>query len=74
MRLPGLDGISAMKQFRAQLGAIPVIVITAYGELATAVEAVRNGAFEYLAKPFDLRVAQRAIERAWRSAAHLCSP
>ena len=36
--------------------------MTAYGELATAVAAVRNGAFDYLAKPFDLAVAQRAIE------------
>jgi two-component system nitrogen regulation response regulator GlnG len=64
VRLPGLDGISAMGQFREQLGAVPVIVITAYGELSTAVEAVRNGAFEYLVKPFDLQLAQRAIQRA----------
>ena len=43
---------------------MPIVVMTAYGELATAVAAVRNGAFDYLTKPFDLAVAQRAIERA----------
>ncbi len=64
VRLPGMDGLSAMSHFREICGDVPVIIITAYGDLATAVEAVRNGAFEYLVKPFDLSVAQRAIERA----------
>ncbi|MEN6457828.1 MAG: sigma-54 dependent transcriptional regulator [Thermoguttaceae bacterium] len=64
VRLPGMDGLSAIQQFRELCGNVSVIVITAYGDLATAVEAVRNGAFEYLVKPFDLGVAQRAIQRA----------
>ena len=64
VRLPGMDGLSAMRHFREQCGPVPVIIITAYGDLATAVEAVRNGAFEYLVKPFELNVAQRAIARA----------
>jgi two-component system nitrogen regulation response regulator GlnG len=64
VRLPGLDGLSAMRRFHQHRGALPVIVMTAYGDLATAVEAVRGGAFEYLVKPFELSVAQRAIERA----------
>ena len=38
--------------------------MTAYGELTTAVEAVRNGAFDYLTKPFDAKVARRVLERA----------
>jgi two-component system, NtrC family, nitrogen regulation response regulator GlnG len=67
VRLPGLDGLSAMRRFRELCGPVPVIIITAYGDLATAVEAVRNGAFEYLVKPFDLGVAQRAIERAMKA-------
>ena len=47
------------------------MIITAYGDLATAVESVRRGAFEYLVKPFDLSLAQHVIERAlrWRSEA-----
>ncbi len=67
VRLPGMDGLSAMREFHALLGPVPVIVITAYGELQTAVEAIRGGAFDYLTKPFDLAVAQRAIQRALES-------
>ena len=64
VRLPGMSGIAAMQHFHQTLGPLPIIIITAFGDLATAVEAVRHGAFEYLLKPFDLAVAQRAIERA----------
>ena len=64
VRLPGMDGLSAMQHFRSLLGPVPIIVITAFGELTTAVTAVRNGAFDYLLKPFDLNVAERTIERA----------
>ncbi len=74
VRLPGMDGLSAMRQFREQCGPVPVIIITAYGDLATAVEAVRNGAFEYLVKPFELNVAQRAIERALKTPEPATSP
>jgi len=63
VRLPGMDGLSAMQHFREQFGPLPVVVITAYGELNTAVTAVRNGAFDYLTKPFELKMAQRVIER-----------
>jgi two-component system, NtrC family, nitrogen regulation response regulator GlnG len=64
VRLPGMDGLTAMPQLRKTFGPVPIIVMTAYGELSTAVTAVRNGAFDYLIKPFDLVVAQRAIQRA----------
>lgn len=74
VRLPGMDGLSAMRQFRDLCGPVPVIVITAYGDLATAVETVRNGAFEYLVKPFDLNVAQRAIQRALKTPDHPAAP
>ena len=66
VRLPGMDGLTAMRRFQSLLGETPIVVVTAYGELATAVEAVRNGAFDYLTKPFDLKVVQRAIARALR--------
>lgn len=70
VRLPGIDGLAAMERLRLVAGAVPIIVITAYGDLTTAVQAVRNGAFDYLLKPFDLDVAQRAIERALLAAAY----
>ncbi len=69
VRLPGMDGLEAMQHIRDELGPVPIIVITAYGELPTAVEAVRNGAVDYLTKPFDLAVVQRAIQRALESPA-----
>ena len=64
VRLPGMDGLTAMRHFHDALGRVPILIITAHGDLATAVEAVRGGAFDYLTKPFDLAVAQRALERA----------
>jgi two-component system, NtrC family, nitrogen regulation response regulator GlnG len=64
VRLPGMDGLAAMQHFQKAAPGVPIVVMTAYGELSTAVAAVRNGAFDYLTKPFDLAVAQRAIESA----------
>jgi two-component system, NtrC family, nitrogen regulation response regulator GlnG len=67
VRLPGISGVAAMEQFREIAGPVPIIIVTAFGDLATAVDAVRHGAFEYLLKPFDLAVVQRAIQRALQS-------
>jgi len=65
VRLPGMSGLQAMQELRQEGWNGPIIVITAYGDLEVAVEAVRQGAFEYLTKPFDLKVVARAIERAF---------
>ena len=64
VRLPGMDGLWRCNISRRSRPGAPIVIMTAYGELSTAVTAVRNGAFDYLAKPFDLAVAQRAIESA----------
>src|SRR5262245_33448813 len=64
VRLPGLDGLSALTRLRQETGGAPIIVVTAYGNLTTAVRALEGGAFEYLAKPFDLSQALEAIDRA----------
>lgn len=64
VRLPGIDGLTALQQFHDLLAGAPVIVITAFGALETAVNAVRNGAFEYLTKPFDLAAVRSTIELA----------
>ncbi len=60
VRLPGMDGLTAIGKLRQHIGQTPIIVITAYGDLKTAVEAVRNGAFEYIIKPFDLQTDRSA--------------
>ena len=64
VRLPGMDGLAALPRLRNCARPRPVIVMTAHGDLSTAVEAVRQGAFDYIAKPFDLAQIERLIERA----------
>jgi two-component system nitrogen regulation response regulator GlnG len=64
VRLPGLDGLSALGRLRELTAEAPVIVVTAFGNLSTAVRAVEGGAFDYLAKPFDLNQALDAVARA----------
>lgn len=64
VRLPGMDGLTAIERFQQQLGSVPIIVITAYGDLRTAVEAVRRGAFDYIAKPFDVDKVKVSLVRA----------
>lgn len=64
VRLPGMDGLSAIDHLRLRLGTTPIIVITAYGDLQTAVTAVQKGAFEYLVKPFDLDQVEQVLNRA----------
>lgn len=64
VRLPGMDGLSAMQHLEQSLGPLPIVIMTAFGSLTTAVEAMRNGAFDYLPKPFDLEEAATVISRA----------
>lgn len=64
VRLPGLDGLTALQQLRESGLSTPVIMITAFGNLDTAVDSLSQGAFEYLTKPFDLDDAIHAIRRA----------
>ena len=67
VRLPGLDGLTALGKLRELTHDAPVIVITAHGNLSTAVRAVAGGAFDYLAKPFDLAGIQAVVTRALAS-------
>ena len=64
VRLPGMDGLTALNKLKQIAPAAAVVVITAHGNLNTAVKAVEGGAFDYLAKPFDLAAALDAVKRA----------
>ncbi len=64
VRLPGMDGLSAMRHFAEHAGEVPIVVITAFGNLDVAVRAIEQGAFDYLPKPFDLEQAAAVIDRA----------
>lgn len=70
VRLPGQDGITALEQMQQLYASVPVVIMTAYGDLTTAVRAMKSGAFDYLVKPFDLSQALRAAANAqhWRGA------
>ena len=64
VRLPGRDGISAIPELRSLAPRAPVIVMTAFGDLDTAVRTVTAGAFDYLVKPFDLEKVTAVVARA----------
>lgn len=64
VRLPGMSGLEALQELREVTKDAPIIVMTAHGNLTSAVRAVEGGAFDYLAKPFDLSQALDVLERA----------
>ncbi|MFV0283787.1 MAG: nitrogen regulation protein NR(I) [Castellaniella sp.] len=67
IRMPGPDGLTVLAAVRARLQDLPVIMMTAYTDLDTTVAAFEQGAFDYLAKPFDIQAAVELIERAAQS-------
>ena len=64
VRMPGESGLSLLKKIKAAHPQVPVIVMTAFSDLDTAVQAFQGGAFEYLPKPFDVEQALALIRRA----------
>src|SRR6185503_15407385 len=68
LKMPGLDGIGFMEKARAALPGATFVVMTAFGTIGSAVEAVKKGAYNYLTKPLDFSVlvvvVERAVERA----------
>lgn len=53
LKMPAIDGVDVLKQIKKANANIPVIIITAYGAIKSAVEAVKLGAYDYISKPFD---------------------
>jgi two-component system nitrogen regulation response regulator GlnG len=64
IRMPGQSGLELLQAVKARYPGLPVIVMTAFSDLDSAVAAFQGGAFEYLAKPFDLDKAVELIRRA----------
>jgi two-component system NtrC family response regulator/two-component system response regulator AtoC len=68
VKMPKADGLTVLKECRAALPRTPVIVMTAYGTIEQAVETIRQGAFDYIVKPFSISEieikAQRAFDQA----------
>jgi two-component system nitrogen regulation response regulator GlnG len=64
VRMPGIDGLELLRRLRAEAPALPVIVISAYTDIASTSSAFRDGAFDFLSKPFDLDHAVALARRA----------
>ncbi len=64
IRMPGGSGLDLLEKVKEKLPGLPVIIMTAFSDLDSAVSAFQGGAFEYLPKPFDLPKAVELIRRA----------
>jgi len=67
IRMPGESGIDFLTKVKNKFPEIPIIIMTAYSDLDTAVSAFQKGAFEYIAKPFDIAKVINIIEQALES-------
>ena len=66
LRMPGKSGIDIVKAVKARHPGIEVVLMTAYATIETAVDAIKQGAFDYLAKPFTATQLQAVIQRTLR--------
>jgi len=64
LKMPGRDGMDLLETFRNEHQKIPIIIMTAHSDLDTTVEAFEAGAWDYIAKPFDLNTAIEKINKA----------
>jgi len=64
IKMPGMDGIEALQKLKKVKKDMEVIILTGYGTLKTAKEAMRLGAYDYLTKPFDLGLVKSIIQEA----------
>ncbi len=62
--MPGMSGYELLRQIKSAKPNLPVIVMTAFGTIPQAVQAIRDGAFEYVTKPFDLDVLKKIVASA----------
>ena len=64
LRMPDMDGVEVLQKARELQPGLPVVLLTAYATVQTAVDAMKSGAFDYLQKPLDNDACRRVIERA----------
>lgn len=64
VRMAEMDGIATLKEIKTLNPAIPVLIMTAYSSIETAVEALKTGALDYLIKPLDFDNLQSTLEKA----------
>jgi two-component system response regulator HydG len=64
LSMPGMDGIRLCERIVANRPDVPVVVMTSFGSLETAVAAIRAGAYDFVTKPFEMQMLKLVIERA----------
>ena len=64
LKMPGMSGVDLLAKIRAVDADVPVIVLTAHGTVQTAVDAMKQGAFDYILKPFDVQAVELVIRNA----------
>src|SRR5215210_1359669 len=69
LRMPGADGMEVLRTASKNHPQVPVIMITAYGSVGQAVEAIKAGAFDYIEKPFEQEAIRIIVEKAIGQAA-----
>jgi PAS domain S-box-containing protein len=65
LKMPGMDGLEVLKRVRKQNTEIQVIVITGYATVETAIEAMKQGAYDFIPKPFEPDQLRIVVNRAW---------
>lgn len=68
MRLPDGDGLDLLTQFQELAPEVQVVIITAFGDVNNAVQAMKLGAYDYITKPFDLDRLEMVVEKAFQRA------
>ncbi|MCK5595754.1 sigma-54-dependent Fis family transcriptional regulator, partial [bacterium] len=68
MKMPNMNGIELLEQIQQRNNAPLVIMMTAYGTIQTAVEAMKKGAYDYILKPFDLEEMKITVDKAYKLA------
>ncbi|MBL9139446.1 MAG: sigma-54-dependent Fis family transcriptional regulator [Verrucomicrobiales bacterium] len=74
LRLPGLDGLTLVEQLHRARPRLPIILITAHGTTETAIQAMKQGAFDYLLKPCDMRELLDLLTRAVAAGRRMVEP
>ncbi len=64
IRMPGMDGVTLLKEIKREKPSLPVILITAFASLDTAVAAMREGAWDYITKPFRIDELRKVVQKA----------
>jgi DNA-binding NtrC family response regulator len=64
VRMPGLTGLEVTRTVHAKQASLPIIVMTAFGSMETAIEAIHEGAFDFISKPMNLEEIKKTVSRA----------